>query len=84
MEDQENTFMLRFSLTAKIPDAVLDDSDFEEDSWVDEWERAIKPALVRTIFNQLRSFPSWQVHIRNRGVSPEDEIEIVLEKIFST
>ncbi|MBI3784585.1 MAG: hypothetical protein HY270_14420 [Deltaproteobacteria bacterium] len=82
MEDREKTFVLRFSLTATIPDSVLDDPDFEEDSWLDEWERGIKPLVVKAVFQQLRSFPSWQTHVRNRGISALDEIEIVLEKTF--
>jgi hypothetical protein len=31
----------------------------------------------------LRQHRSWQTHVRNRGKSPGDEIEIVLERDFS-
>ncbi|HVM94871.1 MAG TPA: hypothetical protein VMT89_00715 [Candidatus Acidoferrales bacterium] len=84
METRETTFVLRFSLTTTIPDSLLEQDDFEEDSWLEEWERSLKPVLVRSIFQQLRSFPSWRAHVRNRGISPLDEIEIVLEKDLVT
>lgn len=83
METRENTFTLRFSLTADIPAALWEDDDFEEDEWLNEWEVAIKPGLIRAVFTHLRSFPSWEAHVRNRGISPLDEIEIVVQRSFS-
>jgi hypothetical protein len=83
MESKEKTFTLRFSLLADIPDELWQDEDFEEDAWLDEWEAGIKPALVRVVFAHLRTFPGWQARIRNRGISPADEIEIVLERTLS-
>lgn len=80
MESRDQTFILRFSLTANIPDALWDNDAFEEDEWLSEWEVAIKPGLIRTMFSHLRSFPNWEAHVRNRGISPLDEIEIVLER----
>jgi hypothetical protein len=43
----------------------------------------MKPELIKTVFDSLRRTPHWSVHTRNRGKSPEDEIEIVLERDFS-
>ena len=83
MESRDKTFVMRFSLAATIPDALWDDDDFEEDAWLNEWEIAIKPGLIRAVFSHLRSFPNWEAHVRNRGLSPLDEIEIVLERSFS-
>jgi hypothetical protein len=83
METREKTFTIRFSLTADIPEALWEDDEFEEDSWLDEWEGAIKPGLIRAVFSHLRSFPNWEAHIRNRGISPLDEIEIALQRNFS-
>ncbi len=83
METREKTFTICFSLIADVPDALWEDEEFEEDSWFDEWERAIKPGLIRAIFSHLRSFPDWEAHIRNRGISPRDEIEIALRRRFS-
>jgi hypothetical protein len=80
MEIREKSFTLRFSLAAKIPEAVWENDDFEEDDWLIEWEAEIKPGLIRAIFGHLRSFPRWKAHIRNRGISPLDEIEIALER----
>jgi hypothetical protein len=83
MDSTEKTFVLRFSLRADIPGELWDDDDFEGDEWLTEWEAGIKPGLLRAIFTHLRSFPNWEAHIRNRGISPLDEVEIVLERGFS-
>lgn len=82
MESKEKSFNLRFSLTADIPEALWNDEDFEEDEWLHEWEASIKPGLIRAIFTHLRSFPHWAARIRNRGISPTEEIEIVLQRVF--
>ena len=82
METSEKTFTLRFSVSAEIPDVLLADDDFEDDEWWREWEGLIKPGLIRAVFTHLRSAPNWEVHIRNRGVSPEDEIEIVAKRSY--
>lgn len=78
--NDERTFLLRFSLSAEIPADAWDDEDFDGDEWLHEWEGQIKPGLVRAVFTHLRSFDGWNCHIRNRGVSPLDEIEIVVRK----
>ncbi len=83
MQTDEKDFTLRFSLTAAIPDALWEDDDFEEGDWPNEWEAHIKPGLIRAVFTHLRSFPGWEAHIRNRGISPRDEIEIVVERRFA-
>jgi hypothetical protein len=81
MYQEEKTFTLRFSLEASFPD----DYEGEEDNqaWVREWEARIKPDLLKALFESLRQHRSWPTHIRNRGKSPGDEIEIVLERDFS-
>ncbi len=84
MEIREKMFTVRFSLTATIPDALWEDENFEENQWLEQWDRQIKPGLIRTVFAYLRSFPDWQARIRNRGISPEDEIEVVLERTLTT
>lgn len=77
---EEHTFRLRFSLSADIPIEAWDDEDFEGDEWLNEWEVHMKPGLVRNVFSYLRSFKGWSCRIRNRGVSPLEEIEIVMRK----
>ncbi len=84
MSTNERSFNLRFSLSAKIPATLFEDDEFDENAWLDEWEVAIKPGLIRALFSHLRSFPSWEAHIRNRGMSPLDEIEIVCTRSFET
>jgi hypothetical protein len=81
MYQEEKAFILRFSLEASFPD----DYEGEEDNqaWVREWEARIKPDLLKVLFESLRQHQAWQAHIRNRGKSPEDEVEIVLARDFS-
>ena len=78
----EKTFNIRFSVSATIPAAMWDDDEFDEETWLTEWEAGIKPGLIRSIFSHLRSFPNWEAHIRNRGMSPLDEIEIVVRRTY--
>lgn len=79
---EEKNFTFRFSLEATFPENY----EGEEDNyaWLQEWERLVKPELVKTIFEALRRYPAWTVHVRNRGISPEDEIEIAVIKDFET
>lgn len=79
---EEKSFTFRFSLEAKFPEQYEGEED--QYGWVQEWERLVKPELIKTIFDVLRRHPSWTVHVRNRGISPEDEIEIAVAKDFST
>jgi hypothetical protein len=81
MYQEEKTFTFRFSLEASFPD----DYEGEEDNqnWMREWETHIKPDLLKVMFESLRQHRAWQTHIRNRGKSPEDEVEIVLARDFS-
>ena len=77
---EERSFTLRFCLEANFPEEY----EGEEDNygWLEEWEQHLKPRLLKTIFSSLRQESSWNVHVRNRGVSPEIEIEIALVKNF--
>ncbi len=81
MYQEEHGFSLRFSLEASFPE----DYDGEQDNraWVQEWEGLIKPHVLKTLFESLRQHPGWNAHIRNRGISPDQEIEIVLTRDFS-
>ena len=80
MECREKAFVLRFTVRAEIADALLEGDDFDEDAWLDEWEVGIKPAVIRAVFAQIRAVPGWEAHVRNRGMSPLDEVEIVVTR----
>ena len=81
MYQEEKAFTFRFSLEASFPDDY--DGDEEHLAWVREWEARIKPDLLKVLFESLRQHQSWQAHVRNRGKSTTDEIEIVLARDFS-
>jgi hypothetical protein len=81
MYKEEQTFALRFTLEASFPDEYEGDEDGK--AWVREWDAFIKPRIIKLVFETLRQQAGWICHVRNRGVSPTDEIEIVLSKDFS-
>lgn len=78
---EEKSFALRFTLEASFPD----DYEGEEDNraWVGEWEARIKPQLLKLVFESLRQQSGWTARVRNRGLPPADEIEVVLTRDFS-
>lgn len=80
MFQEDKTFTLRFALEARFPEAYEGDEDGHR--WVQEWEQRLKPELVKLVFDALRRHPAWTVHVRNRGASPLDEIEIAMERAF--
>ena len=81
MFQEEKTFNLRFSLEASFPE----DYEGPEDdyAWLKDWDGQVKPELLKIIFDALRRHPAWGVHVRNRGLSPNDEIEIAMLKDFT-
>lgn len=81
MYQEEKTFAIRFTLEASFPEDYAGDED--ERVWVREWEARIKPQLIKSVFESLRQHAGWAPHIRNRGASPSDEIEVVLARDFS-
>ena len=81
MYQEEKTFTLRFSLEVSFPDEYEGDDD--RLAWLQEWESRIKPHMLKQVFESLRQHPAWSAHIRNRGISSIDEIEIVLARDFS-
>ena len=78
MFHEEKTFTFRFSLEASFPDEY--DGDEDNYVWVQDWEKRVKPELLKAMFEALRRHPSWTAHVRNRGLSPLDEIEIAMIK----
>lgn len=81
MFQEEKTFNLRFALEARFPEDY--DGDEDGQTWVKEWEQRLKPELVKLVFDYLRRHPAWNVHVRNRGASPLDEIEIAMLRDFT-
>jgi hypothetical protein len=79
MFTEERQFSLRFSVEARFEDD--DDSGDDDHVWADEWERAVKPRVLRAVFDALRATPGWEAHARNRGVAIEDEVEIVVTRL---
>ena len=82
MQKIEEDFLLRFRLEVEFSEECLDDDDFDETGWRAEWERGLKPRVIRAVFDALRAVPEWSAHVRNRGVSTEDEVEVVVRRVY--
>ena len=78
---EEKQFTLRFSLEAQFPEDY--DGDQDNFVWAQDWDRVMKPELLKLIFESVRRHPAWTPHVRNRGISPDDEIEIAMVKNLS-
>ena len=78
MYQEDKTFILRFNLESQFPENY--DGNDDNFAWLQDWETRVKPGLLKVIFSELRKYPSWTVHVRNRGMSTTDEVEIVLVK----
>ena len=81
MYHEEKTFNLRFHLEAQFPEEYEGDED--EHAWEHDWETRIKPDIIKAVFQALRNTPSWSSHVRNRGKSATDEVEIAMIKSFN-
>ena len=81
MYREEKSFTLQFSLEASFPDDYEGDDDHQ--AWTREWETRMKPDIIKVVFESLRRHPGWSAHIRNRGKSAQDEIEVALERDFT-
>lgn len=81
MYQEEETFTLRFSLEVKFPEEY--DGEDDERGWVKQWETAVKPDIIKSVFQTLDRYPDWAARFRSRGMAATDEVEIVLEKSYS-
>ena len=81
MLTEEKIFNLRLNLEVAFPDEY--DGDEDRHAWLWEWADGMKGEVIKAVFAALRRHPSWTAHVRNRGVSAEDEIEIVVAKIIT-
>ena len=81
MSTEERDFIFRISLEAHFPGDYEGAED--EYAWLREWETRIKPQLIKQLFDSLRQYPAWKAHVRNRGKSPLEEIEVALVRDFS-
>lgn len=75
---EDRTFLLRFSVEARFPEAY--DGDEDGYAWTKEWEGEMKADVLKAVFGALRRHPHWTAHIRNRGASVQDEVEVVVTK----
>ena len=81
MWSEDKSFVFRISLEAQFPDDY--EGPHDEQAWLREWELQIKPLLIKNLFDTLREYPAWKSHVRNRGKSPAEEIEVAMVRDFS-
>ena len=74
---EEREFVLRFTLEARFPPDY--EGDLDGYAWYQEWTEELRPALLHTVFQELRRHPGWRIRVLNRGASADREVEIVVE-----
>ena len=80
MYQEDKAFNLRFHLEANFPESYEGDED--NFGWLHDWETRVKPDLLKVVFSELRKYPSWSAHVRNRGMAATDEVEIALVRFM--
>jgi hypothetical protein len=73
---EEGRFLVRVELSAEFADDYEGDDD--GNAWLEDWRVALKPRLVRAVFEALRSDPRFEAIPVSRGASPDDELEIAV------
>lgn len=82
MFTEDRRFILRVSLEASFPPDY--DGESDQYQWLREWDGEIKGEVVKAVFAVLRRYPEWAARVRNRGMSEQDEIEIVMSRNFGS
>ncbi len=71
---EEEAFTIRLDLAAEFGESYEGDDDGF--AWLEEWKARVRPAVVRAVFDALRSDVRYDVVPVSRGASPDREIEI--------
>ena len=76
---EERSFAVHINLTARF----LEDYEGDEDgyAWFEQWAEAVRPQVVRAVFDALRAEPGWQVIAAPRGRDPADAVEVAAERV---
>ena len=75
--EERAEFVLRFSLEARFPESYEGEADGY--AWLRRWEEVVKPDVIAAVFAALGRHPGWTARVRQRGISHDREIEIVVE-----
>lgn len=75
---EEREFVIRLRLSAEFDDAYEGDDDGF--AWHQEFDRTLRPQLVRELFRVLQAQASFKVTPTNRGLDSHEELEITLER----
>jgi len=73
---EEGRFVIRLELFAQFDDEYEGDDD--GNAWLEDWRVAIRPRVVRAVFDALRADKRFEAVPVSRGAAPEDEIEIAV------
>src|SRR5215467_6050412 len=73
---EEGRFVIRLELFAEFDDEYEGDDD--GNAWLEDWRVAIRPRVVRAVFDALRADKRFEAVPVSRGAAPEDEIEIAV------
>jgi len=79
---ETRSFHLRIELEAVFPEGYEGEED--EHGWAAAWDDRVRPSLPPLVMSHMlrQMGAGWKARTRNRGMSPADEVEIVLERLF--
>jgi hypothetical protein len=78
MHREERSFSIELHLVAEFDDAYEGDDDGY--AWFERFERELKPALVRGVFEAVRGAPDWTAVAAPRGRDPGVAVEIEVRR----
>ena len=79
MHREERTFSIHLHVAAEFSEEY----EGEEDGYAffERFETAIKPRVVKAVFDALRAEPGWRVIASPRGIDPSVGVELAVERL---
>jgi hypothetical protein len=76
---EERELVIRLHLSAEFHEAYEGDADGYE--WYGEFDRQLRPALVRELMRVLTATGAYRITPINRGLDAHEELELSVERI---
>jgi len=76
---EERELVIRLHLGAEFDEAYEGDADGYE--WYGEFDRQVRPALLRELLRVLTASGAYRITPINRGLDAHEELELSVERI---
>jgi hypothetical protein len=78
---EQRELVIRLHLAAEFDDAYEGDEDGYE--WYGDFDRRVRPALVRELIRVLSAEGTFRITPINRGLDSHEELELSVERRFT-